>query len=250
MCMSENLKTAPPKPWGIIATALWALLATLFFLAGLYGMLVARTGTLVPRLDELSWIAVPGVTVLWTVIQVQVLARAARQRGWQAADYLGWVVPKPRDAAIMLAVTVALALAFDALDYLLDRDLVPSEQINFYRSAREAGAGGLVMLWIDVVVATPLGEEIVFRGFLYRGWARSPRAVVPAVAVISALWAILHVGDYQWFFILQLFVDGLVLGWVRWRSGSTMLTFAIHAFSNTWAMVATHREVALAHLIG
>ena len=54
---------------------------------------------------------------------------------------------------------MALALAFDALDYLLDRDLVPSEQINFYRSAREAGAGWLVTLWIDVVVAAPLGEE-------------------------------------------------------------------------------------------
>ena len=146
---------------------------------------------------------------------------------------------KPRDAAITLAVTVALALAFDALDYLLDRDLVPSEQINFYRSAREAGAGWLVTLWIDVVVAAPLGEEIVFRGFLYRGWARSPRAVVPAVAVISALWAILHV-HYDWFLILEIFLVGLVLGWARWRSGSTMLTFAMHAFNNTWATVETH----------
>jgi membrane protease YdiL (CAAX protease family) len=91
-------------------------------------------------------------------------------------------------------------------------------------------------LWIDVVVAAPLGEEIVFRGFLYRGWARSPRAVVPAVAVISAL---LHV-HYDWFSILEIFLVGLVLGWARWRSGSTILTFALHAFNNTWATVETH----------
>jgi hypothetical protein len=85
--------TASPKPWGLIATALLALQPTLFVLAGLYGMLVARTGTLVPRPDELSPVEGPVVTVFWTVVQVQVLARAARQRGWQAADYLGWVVP-------------------------------------------------------------------------------------------------------------------------------------------------------------
>ena len=67
--MSESLKTASPKPWGIIATGLLALQPTLFVLAGLYGMLVARTWTLVPRPDELSSvIVVPGVTVFWTVV--------------------------------------------------------------------------------------------------------------------------------------------------------------------------------------
>jgi membrane protease YdiL (CAAX protease family) len=62
---------------------------------------------------------------------------------------------------------------------------------------------------------------------------------VPAVVVISALWAISHV-QYNWFSILQIFLLGLVLGWARWRSGSTMLTFAMHALNNTWAMVETH----------
>jgi membrane protease YdiL (CAAX protease family) len=235
--MSESLKTAPPMPWGIIATALLALLPTFSALGWLFG--IALTG-LVPRLGELSSVkAAPVVTMVWTVMQVLGLALTARARGWQAADYLGWVVPKPRDAAVMLAVAVTLILAFDALDYLLDRDLEPSWQINTYRSARGAGAGWLVMLWIEWIVAAPLGEEIVFRGFLYRGWARSPRAVVPAVAVISALWASLHV-KYDWFSILEIFLLGLVLGWARWRSGSTMLTFAMHAFNNAWSTVETH----------
>ena len=62
-------ETGPPKPWGIIATGLLALQPTLFVLAGLYGMLVARTWTLVPRPDELSSVIVaPGVTVFWTVV--------------------------------------------------------------------------------------------------------------------------------------------------------------------------------------
>ena len=224
----ESLKTAPPKPWGIIATALWALLPSLILVVVAGVALALWTGGKLDRSQELrsNGPLLSLVTLVWTVVQVPVLVWAARRRGWQADDYMGWIVPNPRDAAVTLAVIVAFILTSDALTYLLDRDLVTPFQINIYRSAREAG--GLVPLWIACVVAAPLSEEIMFRGFLYRGWARAPRAVVPAVVIISALWAILHV-QYDWFVILQLFLLGLVLGWARWRSGSTMLTFAMHA---------------------
>jgi uncharacterized protein len=47
----------------------------------------------------------------------------------------------------------------------------------------------LPLLWFTFVVAAPAGEEIMFRGFLYRGWIQSQRFVVPGVVIISALWA-------------------------------------------------------------
>src|SRR5262249_18292491 len=181
-------------------------------------------------LGPLVWFA----TLVWTMVQVEVLALAARRRGWQAAEYLGWVVPKPRDVAVTLAVIVLFGLASEALEYLLD---IQMSAVDTYRSAREAG--WLVMLWIAWVIAGPLSEELLFRGFLYRGWAQSRRAVVPAVVVISALWAVLH-AEYEWFSILEIFPTGLVLGWARWRSGSTMLTFAMHAFVNIWVIVTLH----------
>jgi membrane protease YdiL (CAAX protease family) len=69
------------------------------------------------------------------------------------------------------------------------------------------------------------------------------------VVVISALWSIAHV-QYDWFLILQLFVLGLMLGWARWYSGSTMLTFAIHAFTNALALIQTTWTLQSARLIG
>jgi len=226
-------ETASPKPWGVIATALWGLLT--LFISGvvMVATLVLLAGGQLSRSQDLGplvWFA----TLVWTMVQVEVLALAARRRGWQAAEYLGWVVPKPRDVAVTLTVIVLFGLASEALEYLLDRQM---SAIDTYRSAREAG--WLVMLWIAWVIAGPLSEELLFRGFLYRGWAQSRRAVMPAVVVISALWAILHV-EYDWFLILEIFLTGLVLGWARWRSGSTMLTFAMHAFVNTWVIVKLH----------
>jgi membrane protease YdiL (CAAX protease family) len=43
--------------------------------------------------------------------------------------------------------------------------------------------------------------------------------------------------QYQWFFVGEIFVLGLVFGWLRWRSGSTILTFALHAAVNGMALV-------------
>jgi len=248
------VRTNPPKPCGIIETAVLALL--IGFISGipLVTLEVLWTGgKLLDRQAILSNGPMLSLAqLLSTVVMVPVLAWVARSRGWQAADYLGWIVPKRRDAAVALAVTlgvyVALVLAFDALDYLRNRsDLGSSFTINAYRSAREAG--GLVTMWIAFVVAAPLQEELLFRGFLYRGWARSPRAAVPAVAVISALWAIAHL-QYDWLLILYVFLYSLMLGWARWYSGSTVLTFAIHALTNASALVLTTWKLSSAHLIG
>ena len=60
-------------------------------------------------------------------------------------------------------------------------------------SIRPPSAGGwLVWLWLAIVVVTPIGEEIIFRGFLFRGWLRSPRDVWPVIIATAFLWAIIH----------------------------------------------------------
>ena len=89
-----------------------------------------------------------------------------------------------------------------------------------------------------MVVYAPVGEELMFRGFLYRGWARTPQAVLPAILAISTIWAGVHV-QYDWFGMLQILIIGLILGWVRSRSGSTLLTMLLHGLVNAWATVET-----------
>ena len=56
------------------------------------------------------------------------------------------------------------------------------------------------------------------------------------------LWAGLHF-QYDWTGILQIFAAGLLLGWVRWRSGSTLLTFLLHAMFNLEGMMETVLQV-------
>jgi membrane protease YdiL (CAAX protease family) len=138
-----------------------------------------------------------------------------------------------RLALVFLFLFVA---GFDALTYVLGRDIVTPFQVATYLSARASGE--LPLLWFTFVIVAPTGEEIMFRGFLYRGWVRSQRSVVPGVAAISALWTALHT-QYDWFVLLQVFTMGLLFGWVRWRSGSAALTILMHMTANLWAMLET-----------
>jgi membrane protease YdiL (CAAX protease family) len=234
----ESFEAAPPRPWGYAATSAWVLLAGVLAV-GVSAAVVALT--IVGPLEDSADLMGDGplvseLTLVSTAVEIGVVALAARFAGWRASDYLALVIPDARWALIPVVSMAVFLLSYDALTSLLSHDVVSSFQLDTYRSARAAGL--LPTLWLAFVIVAPLGEEIVFRGFLYRGWARSPRAVAPAIAVISALWAMMHV-QYDWFGILQIFLLGLLLGWARWRGGSTLLAVGLHGLANAWAMIET-----------
>src|SRR5262249_40270717 len=66
----------------------------------------------------------------------------------------------------------------------------PQFQLDTYRTA--SAAGWLPWLLFTVVVMAPIGEETLFRGFLFRGWHRSPRDIWPVIVVTAMLWAVVH----------------------------------------------------------
>jgi membrane protease YdiL (CAAX protease family) len=133
----------------------------------------------------------------------------------------------------VLIIAVLLPLG-DLSSWLTGRDLVPPAVIDAYRSARSSGT--LVLLAAALILAAPLMEELLFRGFLFPGYSRSRLGVAGAILLTSAGWAVMHV-QYEAFYIVQIFVLGCVFGWLRWRSGSTVLTVVLHALVNTAALV-------------
>jgi membrane protease YdiL (CAAX protease family) len=83
-----------------------------------------------------------------------------------------------------------------------------------------------------------VGEELLFRGFMFRGFVREPRDAVPGILVIALIWSMLHV-HYDWFVIAQLFLIGVLFGFVRWRTGSTTLVIVLHMLLNLESVVET-----------
>jgi uncharacterized protein len=231
------------KIWGYWATLGWSILAFLLGQFVGFGVLLwLRSG------DWDSILQTPFDGVLVTIFvafsnpaTIVVLAVAVWLARSDLSDYFALKWPTAYDLAFGVAALAVLIAAGDALLYLTGRDLVTGFQLQSYTTA--AAAGWLPAMFAATIVIAPAGEEAMFRGFLFRGWVRSPRWVWPAIVVISILWAMLHI-QYDWAGVLQVFLVGLFLGWMRWRSGSLVLTFLLHALFN---LEGTLETLALLH---
>jgi hypothetical protein len=93
----------------------------------------------------------------------------------------------------------------------------------------------LPMVVFAIVVFAPLTEELLFRGFMFRGIAESRAGNVNAILLTSAVWAIIHI-QYGPANILRIFMMGIILGIARAKSGSTVLCIWLHL---AWNLAST-----------
>jgi membrane protease YdiL (CAAX protease family) len=174
---------------------------------------------------------------------IAVLAVAVWLARSNLSDYFALKWPSRRDLSLGIVGLACLITATDALLYVTGHDLTTQFQLQSYTTA--AAAAWLLPMLAATILIGPAGEEAMFRGFLFRGWVRSSRSGWPAIVVISVLWAMLHI-QYDWAGMLEIFAAGLFLGWMRWRSGSLVLTFLLHALFNLEATLETLAAVHFA----
>ena len=240
MSFTADQNPTPAQPWGVPATIAWLLFAFLASVVVATIVFAAWQGDRVNiRPSTYDGVMITIGAMASVPVQIAVLAFAARLRRWTPADYLALNRPKRSEIVFAVLCTIALMVVFDALMVVSGRDLVPPFQVEAYQSAKDAGM--MVALVFAIVVVAPIGEEVAFRGFLYRGLVR-PGWEWPAIAVIALIWALLHI-QYDWLGMAQIFTIGLVLGWFRWASGSTALTIIMHIVVNCQAMLETAIKV-------
>lgn len=143
--------------------------------------------------------------------------------------YLALRWPERRAVLVSIGLLVPLLVAGDLLAYLLGQPIVPRWIEQVYRTA-----DSLALLLLAIVVAAPLVEETLMRGFLFRGIADSRLGPWTAVTVSAVFWAALHV-QYELFAVAQILVFGIYLGAVRYLTDSVPLTMVLHAVANIFA---------------
>jgi len=240
--MSLPTDQPPPNPpWGPISTVAWGLAAFFVsFLAITAAVLGLRwTGVFRGPIRASDGKVIAFVLLASVPAELAVLVFASHLRRWPPTIYLGLVWPRRAEVIVAVIAVVVTNLTFFAINTFVigsgHGDLLPSSQGEEWRSA--ADVGWLFWLLFAIVVAGPIGEEVMFRGFLFRGLAR-PGWEVHAIGATALGWALLHT-QYSYFIMGEIFLDGLVLGWFRWASGSTVLTIGMHMIMNAMAMLET-----------
>jgi uncharacterized protein len=242
-----GVSTAPPRPWGF-----WATLAL-----GVIGIALAREGPYaLPYCIEYcvrlwNWMQ-PGQVFAWHrgewwqlavssltgFFLISASAVAAWASGSPVRQYLGLVRPSKRDLILGLAFLITLLVAATASVtwYVL---LTPGGSTASHSFFSGGTTATLLLLWPAGVVIAPISEELMFRGFLFRGWENTWLGAAGTIVLTAALWALLHTNK-NWLGVVFTFVAGLLLGWMRQRSGSTILTILLHSTINLFmAVLAT-----------
>ena len=183
------------------------------------------------------------VVIVSTIVQVAILALAIWIKRWPFFEYLGLVLPSKRDAIVWLLLLDGFVILIETTLYLTGHGDLSPFQLDTYKSAKAVFA--LPQLLLAIVFFAPLAEEITFRGFLYAGLMRYPQSstnAIIAVTITAIGWTLLHT-QYDLVGMCEVFIMGIFLGTVRWKTGSTLLTIALHMSLNTQAMIETAAKI-------
>ena len=223
---------APPWGWRALAKATGTIvLGTAVIAFVIIGIALALGSDLTAAAGMTATpLFVLGIAIyVVVVLAVYLFAVRGNPNGWQALGLRsfnqGWFLALPLLAMVQL-------IGMGVINTLL---VTPFLGGDFENPQIEAITGGgvltqrdLILLMLLIAVVAPIAEELFFRGMLYpvlrRRWS-SPIAI----GVNGLLFALIHVIPV---ILPGLFFVGIVLAWVRERSGSLWPCILLHALQN------------------
>jgi membrane protease YdiL (CAAX protease family) len=254
MSMMPSIEAAPQesaagtKPFGPIAALLLvaAIMILAFTIAFAVGFVVTgllheggwqnfldildspdNVTSLVQVGERFSWI----VATVWGFLLIPLIIALAAMRGGGIRKLLAidFRVPlKPMLLAIGFVVLVAFVQGWIA-------EMYPSIQ-QLFGLPRDPLAVGLSA--VAVMILAPIGEELVFRGFLYTAF-RERWGFAPSLIVVSVLFSAMHFEPSMMYPMLVMPL-AFVLGWLREKSGGIFAPVLLHMMVNDWAFLSTY----------
>ncbi|MCC6531772.1 MAG: CPBP family intramembrane metalloprotease [Burkholderiales bacterium] len=220
------------RPWGLAATlglslAIWYTLELLQAAMGFGMERVLDSARLLDPAENTQALNFAIITCVTTVLCAALVVAAAGLRDCiEPRAYLALGAADGRVLLRWLLATVLVVAQTDAVLYLVKGELLPMQWVEIYRSVRSP-----VLFWFALVVATPIFEELLFRGFVFAGIRASPLGGFGAVVITALAWTLIH-QEYDPLEFSIIFIIGLMLGIARLRTGSVLVTMAMHMLHN------------------
>lgn len=232
--------------WGLTGTLIWSFIISIFFVGtqiiatavymiSKYGLPTKeRSAILINELSNNGLVLSINTFSTLIVCVLLILVAIKLKNNSDIKDYLGLKTVDFKTVKFWFLVIVVFLIATDLLTYLMGKPMVPDFMVSIYETA-----GYKWFLFLALVVAAPLFEELFFRGFLISGLSSTFLKPTGAVIISSAFWASIHL-QYDMYLILTIFALGLLLGTIRIKTGSTLLTIGLHSFVNLVAVIEAY----------
>jgi membrane protease YdiL (CAAX protease family) len=228
-----------PTPWGFWATILFGLVGvsamvvvqTLVMVIFVALNMAYATGRQAPPMQMIERLMhdplMLCIGVLASVpVTLGIVWIAVKRRGLPLPEYLAL-----RGFTLRQFVIWFLALAGVLWTGVQLLQSVGDDSGDAFIRGLLVGGRSIAPLIFAVTVAAPFIEELLFRGFMFRGLAASRAGLTGAIVLPNILWVSLH-AQYARPTLAMLFAMGLVLGLARHFSRSVTLPLVLHAISN------------------
>ncbi len=167
----------------------------------------------------------------------------ARAVGLRPLETSGYVRLPLRKAALVLVASFGSMWLLQGLNELQDPILTwlgmgkkaAQERVQLARGLEVAQQQGMLLAGFIFGVVAPLCEETLFRGLVFRGFARRLGSM-PTLAITSVFFAAMHGTRVQFALMLAL---GLYFGALVWLTGSLWAGILAHAANNIVVLILT-----------
>jgi membrane protease YdiL (CAAX protease family) len=140
----------------------------------------------------------------------------------------------------IIIISIGIIIIADELDRIVYKlfgqpeflqELIEQLQITSLKN-------GFFIVFTTVIVA-PFVEEMLFRGYLQKILEESWQDITKAILVTSLFFAFVHFNPY---WIIQIYLLGLVLGYLAWRTNSIIPGIILHGLNNGFAVALNNVE--------
>ncbi len=172
--------------------------------------------------------------LIWYVLVFCCLAAILRTR-YQAPFWkaLGWIPPRFGQAISSLAAGPVIAIGLGLIGAAMRTPPMP---LAFEKMLNSAAL--IVLFGSLVVLIGPLCEELAFRGFMMPLLIRS-LGPIAGIVITGILFGMLHGFEYpDWRPVALIASAGIIFGWRRYKTGSTVNSALMHAGFNLTQFVA------------
>ena len=155
----------------------------------------------------------------------------------------------PVSTTVLSATTllsVGIVIISDEIDRLTNLLLPQPDYFNQLENMlRFDSVLSVFFLLSTISILAPLGEELLFRGFLQKILEESWKDITKAVLITSVFFAFIHMNPY---WIIQIYLMGILLGYLAWRTGSIIPGFILHGLNNTFALFLNNTTSSIEHI--
>lgn len=158
-----------------------------------------------------------GLTILFTWIR----------KGFKVKEYLFLNKIGFKRIFKWCLISIFLSLSFDTFSYLLKQPIIPEYFLNILKSSYPPP-----LLWVAFLIASPLSNEILFRGFIFKGIQYSKLGNMGAIIFPAFISGTIYYFGCGFYWGAFAFLFGLFLGYSVLKTNSILTPILMQVIDN------------------